>query len=327
MTIDEISPHYVSQVLTGAIFDLWCGFAKGYVRDRKHTVSHSLWSASGLTERLAIQPLDLLPPVDVTFRDYARAVCRSQEISEPTDPQNHLALMVDIFRRRKIFSAADARTYRERRHLFDSLSLSVEHSIEDIARSRASAYRFLDDNRKDLLIPANRDFFIADLYDAKKIGARAEPLPRQIVLQYVWREEVALEGSRFEHFAGRMTTMLCGGTLVFDEDGRVISWARKPGALPYGGRRGGDNVQWRDNLDWGSARRRSFLDNVATHIAMGRIGRVTDFENDSITARRRLIIAADDGEFVTFMLSHRHAGDPDLPDDGAYGEAQLEISM
>ena len=39
-----------------------------------------------------------------------------------------------------------------------------------------------------------------------------------------------LEGERFGRFAGERTTMLCGATMVLDQNGNLIHWARKPGS-------------------------------------------------------------------------------------------------
>ena len=46
------------------------------------------------------------------------------------------------------------------------MSLEVYLDIDEVSRSRAAAYRFLHDNREQLLIPAFQDFFVADLYDS-----------------------------------------------------------------------------------------------------------------------------------------------------------------
>ena len=73
---------------------------------------------------------------------------------------------------------------------------------------------------------------MTDLYEARKHGRQSLPLPSQIVIEYVWREEVLLEGTRFGRYQGRFTNMLCGGTLVFDDTGNIPSWAKKPGSLP-----------------------------------------------------------------------------------------------
>jgi len=42
---------------------------------------------------------------------------------------------------------------------------------------------------------------------------------------------VVLEGADFGKYENEITSLLCGGTLVFDEIGTVITWSRKPGVL------------------------------------------------------------------------------------------------
>ena len=107
---------------------------------------------------------------------------------------------------------------------------------------------------------------VADLYDAKKRGIEGLRLPRQVILQYVWRERVTLTGARFGEYDGETTTMLCGGTLVFDETGSVLWWARKPGT------EGGTSDKWKAEIAEGEARRDAFLDDLARRIQAGQVG-------------------------------------------------------
>ena len=188
---------------------------------------------------MAIQPLDLLPPVDVTFRDYALAVCRSQQLADPLDPRGLLRHADQgLPQARRSSSDDDVKRLNEPHYLTERLALSVPHSIDDISRSRAAAYRFLDDNREDLLIPASRDFFVADLYDAKKRGRQNLPSAAADRPAICLARGGAAERPRSSAtFAGRTTTMLCGGTLVFNDNGNVLSWTMKPGSQPYGGKR------------------------------------------------------------------------------------------
>ena len=67
-------------------------------------------------------------------------------------------------------------------------------------------------------------------------------MPEQIIVQYLWREEIVLEGERFGRFAGESTTMLCGATMVLDQNGNLIHWARKPGTADLGERK----QRWRN---------------------------------------------------------------------------------
>jgi len=317
--VNETDPHRMSEVLTGAMFDVLMRLAEHYSENPADHAGDSdaeaqpksprqvFWRSADRMQRMAIQPLDLLPPVEVTFRDYALAVCRSQKLADPIDPHGYYDMLIEVFRKRGILSVKDARELKEPRYLNERLRLSVHHSIDDISRSLAAAYRFLDDNREDLLIPANRDFFVADLYDAKKRARQNAPLPRQIVLQYLWREEVLLDGPQFGRFNALTTTMLCGGTLVFDDNGNVLSWAMKPGSIPYGGKRqrgGKIRAQWDDAVRQGEARRHALLENVAAQVAAGRIGTVAGSEKGLLGSQAAPMTAEVAGnDLVRFQLS------------------------
>ena len=310
----ETEPHDLSEVLTGALFDVLIELGRSFQRQggrrQKRTPAQAFWFASERMLRMAIQPLDLLPPVDVTFSDYARAMCRSQRLADPLDPEDYYGILIKVFRKRGILSAAEEADLRVPRYLNERLALSVPHSLDRISRSRTGAYQFLDDNREDLLIPAGADFVVADLYDARKRGRQNLPLPRQIVLQYVWREEVLLEGKRFGAFAGQFTDMLSGGTIVFNDDGNVVSWMMKPGSLPYAGRRerGGRIAEmWAVASERGKARRKEFLTHLAAEIAEGRVGAIAGSGKGMIGSLVPPLTAESDGGRVRFRRTpHLH---------------------
>ncbi len=265
---DSDEPHDVSEVLTGAMFDIIKELTRHYLIKQKRTPKEAFYNAVDRMQRTAIQPLDLLPPVDVTFRDYALAVLRSEELSNPTDPYDYYEMILNVFVKRKILSEKDRATLLKPRYIYDSPNLDVYHDIGDISRSRATAYRFLDDNRDKLFIPANQDVIVADLYDANKYARNASRLPRQIILEYIWREDIVLAGKRFGEFEGQNTTMLCGGTIVFDDKGNILSWFRKPGSV------GGKGKKWdAENAD-GKKRLTDLLNDLARRIKAGQIGAV-----------------------------------------------------
>ncbi|HKV08176.1 MAG TPA: serine protease [Thermoanaerobaculia bacterium] len=332
----ETSAHRVSTVLTGAMFDILIELAKNYRRQpeeapaadgdsaptrKRASPAQAFWRAADRMQRTAIQPLDLLPPVDVTFRDYALAVCRSQQLADPIDPQGYYSMLIKVFRKRQILSKEDEQRLTQPQYLYDRLRLCVYHDIGAISGSRAAAYRFLDDNRQELLIPANQDFFIADLYDANKRARQGARLPRQIILEYVWREDVLLEGKRFGELKGRWTSMLCGGTLVFDDNGNVLNWAMKPGSLPYGGKRvrgGAVARSWESAVAEGTIRKKEMLDDLASQIAAGRVGAVIGSAKGFLGAAVPPLVVEGEDDRVRFRLSpHLHLSHNDEDDLGA----------
>jgi hypothetical protein len=237
------------------------------MKTRKRTVREAFFNTVQRMQHMAIQPLDLLPPVDVTFRDYALAVIRAEETANPTDPDDYRGQMLDAFIKRGILDKSDRDRVKMPHHVFERLDLDVFHETAAIGRSRADAYRFLDDNRRKLFIPRNADVVVADVCTARKFTREARRLPAQVVLQYVWREDVELDGPEFGRFDGQMTTMLCGGTLVLNDTGDVVAWARKPGSEKTGS---GDAAK--EEQQQGAARRKLFLEALARRVQAGVIG-------------------------------------------------------
>jgi hypothetical protein len=261
--------HYMSQILTGAMFDIIRRLTAYYMTERHESPKAALWSTIRRMQCMAVQPLDLLPPVDVTFEDYALAVLRAEQIANPTDPNGYRNMMIDVFVARGLLSEVQAAELKKPVTVFDRLDVAVFHDPQSIAASRANAYRFLDDNRRNLFIPFAADVVVTDLSMAQKLTVAARRLPRQVLLQYIWREDVPLEGERFGRFEGEMTSMLCGGTLALDIDGNCLAWARKPGTMPL---IKGPRERQGEEAEAGRKRRDAFLDALAARVAAGRIG-------------------------------------------------------
>ena len=272
-----IEPHALSEVMTGTMFDILKGvFAKHRDnelarykagRSSKPSDKRALADTVPRMQMLAFQPLDLLPPCAVTFRDYALAVLRSEQVANPTDPSGYRALMLDCFIKRGVLTEADRTALLEPAPVFQRPALDVFHPVDAIAASRGGAYRFLDDNRAKLLIPLNADLIVTEIVRASKLARDGRSLPEQIIVQYIWREELVLDGERFGRFAGERTTMLCGATMVLDQNGNLIHWARKPGGASVGG----NPAAAAEQAD-GVARRSELLDTLAARIASGSIG-------------------------------------------------------
>ncbi|MFG1420299.1 gluzincin family metallopeptidase [Roseixanthobacter liquoris] len=264
----RLEPHDVSEVLTGAMFDFLLRVSVQYrTRGKNISVADALWYTVQRVQTMAIQALDLLPPVEATFADYARAMLRAEAVANPTDPAGYRKMLADVFIARGILDGEEGAALLAPDYVFAPLALDVFHDVRDIASSRAAAYRFLDDNRRSLFIPYAVDPIIADVFTAEKLSRAGQRLPKQVILQYVWREEMVLEGPRFGAYAGQTTSLLCGGTLVLDENGNTVAWARKPGAQACGtGKRALAEAQE------GAARRARYLDDLAASIGGGKVG-------------------------------------------------------
>lgn len=319
---DEQRPHLLSQVMTGAMFDIIIELSRYYIRKRKRTTSQAFWDTIQRMQQMAIQPLDLLPPVDVTFRDYALAVLRMEQIANPSDPDNYRGMMIEIFHTREILDDADVTALQQPRQVFERLVLDVFHDVEELSGSRAEAYRFLDDNRERLYIPPDVDVVVSDLHVAQKLTRQARRLPKQIILQYIWREDIKLEGARFGRFEGQSTSLLCGGTLAFDHEGNVLAWPRKPGTQFAGrGQKKGDDEAERKE---GDQRRAAFLDAIAARVKAGRIGNVLGSAKGLLGTRIPPFVSREVEGSLRFELSPHFGIDADTDDE--MGERRWQIS-
>jgi len=263
---DISSPHRLSQIMSGAMFEVFLEILRSQL-DGTSSYEEVLRDALGVMTNIAFQPLDFLPAVDVRFSDYALAVLRAGQL--PALGNGHGAKILEVFHERGIL---DKRTWVDHPLLETGIDFYAPPVIESISRSRGRAYRFLHENRRSLFIPAKYDIAIAGLYHADKLPYTSGQLNvdlvlrRETVLEYLWREDVRLEGPRFGRLNGHSTTMPCGGTLVFDEDGNVLSWLRKPGSEYHEGPLG------RTEAEMGQERREEFLNHIATQVEQGRLG-------------------------------------------------------
>ena len=211
-----------------------------------------------------MQPLDFLPPVDVTFRDYALAMLRAEQLSNPTDPYGYRKIMFEVFEKRGILAAEDEANLLKVNYLFDRNNPRIyfyNTNILEVTKSRLAAYHFLDGNRSSLGIPLLRDFIVTDVYECNKQTRQGDKLPRQHVICYMWHEEIPLVGIEYGEYQGKYLAMPCGGTLVFDDYNNVLYWANKPGTEFPG-----------EHANTGAQRKQEFLQHFTQQLRAGAIG-------------------------------------------------------
>jgi hypothetical protein len=256
-----------SLVLTGAMFDILKEIlairkTKALINGKQPSLKQAFSFACNRFRRVAFQPLDYLPPVDVQFSDYARAVLRADEIVEPTDEDGYRAAMVKVFQKRGIDCTEQEPVSKLNFYAYN---------VDRMARSRTDAYHFLNENRRQLCIPADQDISVVDLYQTDKMAWEKGKLPREVVVQYAWREDVELKGKDYDALQGEYASLLCGGTLVLDNRGNIISWQHKAGS---GKQEVGRRLRkyCEDEQAKGNQRREQLLAYLRDRLAAGAIG-------------------------------------------------------
>ena len=363
---NSLSPHTISQVMTGAMWDILTGIVAKHLAKNKLgesegadgmegdgetdeaggppsgsakprvTPAKALWWAADRFRRVALQPLDLCPPCDIQFIDYAKAVIRNDILTNPVDELGYRQTMLDVFHRRGLCTCVykSGKDMPKDCQFQEALLVKkmdfVFHDIEQVSRSRTAAYYFLSDNRKLLHIPLHQDVRVVDLYDANKYGAAVERLPREVVLIYAWQEEVSLannlqEGLNFGAWNGKTFNLDCGGTLVFDGRGNLLSWFHKPGTehitseeekrILQKEKRTKLEAAMLADLAIGRQRKKALLSYLAANIRRGLVGAAQ--EESRFSEGARPITAFEDGGAVRFeMEPHLRTSDFDEEEDG-----------
>ncbi len=246
--------HKSSQVLTGLIYDLLLELYQGYKKRTKpkHTPNQAAWHVTERVTRMALQPLDFLPPVDVTFDDYVEAFLIRDALLDPEDEHGYRPLFRELCKKRNIQAPEEGKRPSRPGKLANPY-------VDGLLSSRTSAYTYIHTNREALYIPAKRDV-VVDVYDAQKVDQAFARLPREIIVQYLWKEDVLLKGKEFGSLKNKVVPLLCGGTLVFDENSNFLYWVHKPGTEF-------DFKTRPEEQEKGESRKRALMDYVAACVA------------------------------------------------------------
>lgn len=242
----DATPEVLARVLSGTLFDMLCLLLVHYrQRERRAGMdaTRALDRACRRLWRLLVQSLDLLPPVDADFEDLARALLKGDAMADPRDVHRLRPQLLILMRQRGLLEVRDE-DLADAIHLRPAtLDLNIHHEPLYIVRSDLHAYRFVNDNRTVLGIPMNCELEFVRVQECEKQGRPGSRLPTQIVVQYMWREPLKLQGADYGACDRRVVSLLCGATLVLDRAGRLLHWSPKAGrgavGLPLGSRLSG----------------------------------------------------------------------------------------
>jgi hypothetical protein len=157
---EEIEPHALSQVISGVLYELMVEMHEHFKDEYAPRFGGNRISASGMAlavaaklfQRIVLRGLDYLPPGEVTFADFGRAIIAADQAS-PGDGRWRTSL---------------SRKFVERRIVPDESAMVVETNfpneaiqganLRGLADSEWVAYKFADVNRDLLGIPEDAEF-------------------------------------------------------------------------------------------------------------------------------------------------------------------------
>lgn len=217
-------PHDLSEVLTGALYAVMVTL-QGEVIDsivadekvsRLSASGRALNSAAQRLKRLAFRGLDYLPPGEVSFADYGRAIVAADTSSNPND--HHLRDLAKAeFVRRKIVDLPDELDTVLPSHFLLPQDLDLQLLLE----SDWAAYQFCERFRTELMIPSNISFDVRPRLDVTKKTwqhGEVEARTRELILKVAWREIKTTDVSSNPY----EISVMHGTTLAINWDTRQI---------------------------------------------------------------------------------------------------------
>ena len=232
-------PHLLSEVLSGALYRVLAHLHDVERRKRAEQQGVSEYSASGFAlfvarkhfQRLVLRSLDYLPPGEVSFADYGRAILATDEASF-ADPSPGRDKLVEEFVRRCIVA--------------DAAELAVDTDYEDPALAAAdldtlvasdwAAYDFAERHRVLFGIPPGERFRVRPrlvankTYYVRKDGENGLRPVRELIFKVSW-DRVEPNPKHLELSELRQITV--GTTLAVDwETKRVRALLRSDASRP-----------------------------------------------------------------------------------------------
>lgn len=187
-------PHELSEVLTGALYSMLVKLHEEAISARLAAVPSSRFSASGFAlnsaanrlKRLAFRGLDYLPPGEVSFADYGRAIVAADTSSNPDDHHLRDRAKEAFVERGIVASGAELDSV-----LPPGFLLPADLDLDLLLHSDWAAYQFCERFRAELMIPAGVTFEVRPRLDVTKLtfqGYEQIAHTHELILKAGWRE-------------------------------------------------------------------------------------------------------------------------------------------
>lgn len=221
--VNRSEPHSLSQVLTGALYKMLVNMHEDRKRryaqqtgKTEYSVSgKALWDSSQQFKRMVLRALDYLPPGEVSFADYARAIIAADQASHPDDSRERDWIR-DEFVRRGMAPNRDALEVATPEETLEELDLVSLLSSDWVA------YEFANGHRDLLRIPDGIPFRVEPRLKTEKAyyhrdgdGSYRKEFVRECLFKASWNQDEENNlGRRFP----RRRQITVGTTLAIDWD-------------------------------------------------------------------------------------------------------------
>jgi hypothetical protein len=215
--VNRYEPHSLSEALSGALYTVMVKIHGGLSTDFSAS-GKALFVGAERFKRMILRALDYLPPGEVSFGDYGRAILAADQAAHPKDGQERQWICEEFVRRALVPDKAALEVETNIRY-----KPLAKVDLQTLVDSDWVAYQFADKNRKFLGIPDGIPFRVRPRLDTTKLyyltkGAKPEPI-RELIFKVSWdQEEPNGPGAPFAE--RRQITV--GTTLAIDWETRIV---------------------------------------------------------------------------------------------------------
>lgn len=221
--VERDEPHALSEVLSGALYSVVMSLHEDLTKrfsDQRPDVIAASGKALGIggtrLHRMFFRALDYLPPGEVSFADYGRAIIAADQASHPTDEKERGWLRQEFVRRGIVpdDAALEVETNFEAPALRDI-------DLETLVDSDWAAYDFVGRNRDLLGVPDGIPFRVHPRLRSKKLYYHADGKRTvdECILKISWDHP---EENRLGPAFPKQRKVTVGTTLAVDWETRQI---------------------------------------------------------------------------------------------------------
>lgn len=176
--VDRCDPHACSQILTGAVYRVFCRHAESLKKDPERRIA----IAAGHIANLLIPALDYLPPGEIGFRDFARAVDAASGTSR-SGPKLARWLREELVRRGVASTTSELEAPEVPRQKLTTGPLTKLSTEDKVAREFALQHREI------LGIPSGMAFEVLTRQNSTPKTAGRGQQPKQLIFRVRWEVE------------------------------------------------------------------------------------------------------------------------------------------
>ncbi len=223
-------PHVLSEVLSGALYTVMIKIHEslkeeysGGDPEKEYSVSGKALAVGGKRFKAMIfRALDYLPPGEISFADYGRAIIAADQASYPDDEQERIWITEEFVKRHMVLNEEALKVETNFEHsALDAVDLPT------LVKSDWAAYQFANENRDLLSIPMGAEgepdvpFKVQSRLDVTKLYYHrdGEKRVRECLFKVSWDH---LEGNQLGPRFPDRRRITVGTTLAIDWDTKRV---------------------------------------------------------------------------------------------------------